>query len=331
MPDSSLSLSDVRAAARRIAGLAHRTPLKPSPALSARLGRPIHLKLESMQDTGAFKVRGAASTILNLPERTRRRGVIAVSSGNHGRAVAHVAQRLGIPAVVCLTRLVPAVKVAGVEALGAEVHADAPDQAAATRQAMALADERGLTYVDPFDHRDVVAGQGTVGLELLDQRPSLDTIVVPVGGGGLIAGIGVAAHALRPGLRLIGVTNDRDPAMRLCLEAGRIVPVGESPTLADALPGALPEDCRWSFPLCREHVEEIRLVDEEAIARGMAWALHREKLVLEGAGAAGIARLLAEAEAGAEPDLGADVAVVCTGDNVDTARLLEIAALHPDP
>lgn len=327
MSNSPLSLSDVRAAARRIAGLAHRTPLKPSPALSARLGRPVHLKLESMQDTGAFKVRGAASMILNLAERRRRRGVIAVSSGNHGRAVAHVARRLGIPAVVCLTRQVPAVKVAAVEALGAEVHADAADQAAATRQAMAMADERGLTYVDPFDHRDVVAGQGTIGLELLDQRPSLDTIVVPVGGGGLIAGIGVAAHALQPALRLIGVTNDRDPAMHLCLKAGRIVPVGESPTLADALPGAIPEDNRWSFPLCREHVEEIRLVDEAAIERAMAWALRREKVVLEGGGAVGIAHLLT----GAEPDLGADVAVVCTGDNVETARLLEIAARHPDP
>jgi len=327
MSAAELTLADVRAAARRIAGLVCRTPLKPSLPLARRLGRPIHLKLESMQDTGAFKVRGAASMILSLPERTRRRGVIAVSSGNHGRAVAHVARHLGIPAVVCLTRLVPEVKVAAVAALGAEVHADAADQAAATRQALELARARSLTYVDPFDHREVVAGQGTVALEILEQRPSVDTIVVPVGGGGLIAGIGVAGHALQPSLRLIGVTNDREPAMYECLKAGRIVPVGESPTLADALPGALPADNRWSFRLCQEHVEEIRLVDETAIERGMAWALRREKLVLEGAGAIGIARLLAEAT----PDLGADVVVVCSGDNVDARRLLDVVERHPEP
>jgi threonine dehydratase len=192
---------------------------------------------------------------------------------------------------------------------------------------MALADARGLTYVDPFDHRDVVAGQGTTALEILDQRPSVDTIVVPVGGGGMAAGIGVAGHALQPSLRLIGVTNDREPAMYECLKAGRIVPVGEAPTLAEALPGAVPEDNEWSFRLCQQHVEEIRLVDEAAIERGMAWALRREKLVLEGAGAIGIARLLVESE----PDIGADVAVVCTGDNVDLDQLLEIAVRHPEP
>jgi threonine dehydratase len=166
-----------------------------------------------------------------------------------------------------------------------------------------------------------------VALELLDQRPSLDTVLVPVGGGGLISGIGVAGHALQPALRVIGVTNDGEPAMHRCLEAGRIVPVGEVPTLADALPGAIPESNQWSFRLCREHVEEIRLVSEESIERAMAWALRRERLVLEGAGAVGIASLLSEPD----PDLGADVAVVCTGDNVDIARLLEIAARHPDP
>jgi threonine dehydratase len=327
MSAPDLSLADVRAAARRIAGLACRTPLKPSLALTRRLARPVHLKLESMQDTGAFKVRGAGNMILNLPERARRRGVVAVSSGNHGRAVAHVARHLGIPAVVCLTRLVPGAKVAGVEALGAEVHADAADQAEATRQALALAEDRGLTYVDPFDQRDVIGGQGTVGLEILEQRPSVDTIVVPVGGGGLIAGIGVAGHALQPSLRLIGVTNDREPAMYESLKAGRIVPVGESPTLADALPGALSADNQWSFRLCQQHVEQIRLVDETAIERGMAWAFRREKLYLEGSGAIGIARLLAEAT----PDLGADVVVVCSGDNVDARRLLDVVERHPEP
>lgn len=323
----AITLEDVRASAQRISGLARVTPLKASLALSELLDRPVHLKLESMQDTGAFKLRGAASMILALPEETRRRGVITVSSGNHGRAVAWVARHLGIPAVIYLTRLVPQVKVAAVRSLGAEVNTEAEDQARATVLARELAERRGLTYVDPFDHPDVIAGQGTIALEILAERPSVDTIVVPVGGGGLISGIGLAAHALRADVRIVGVTNDREPAMYECLKAGRIVAVGESPTLADALPGAIPEDNEYTFALCSRHVEQILLVSEEQIAQAMSFALRRERLVLEGGGAAGIAVML-DARA---LELGRDVAVVCSGDNVDTARLLEITQRYPAP
>jgi len=323
----TLGLREVRGAADRIAGLARRTPLKPSTALSRRLDRSVHLKLESRQDTGAFNLRGAANAILSLPPDAQRRGVVTVSSGNHGRALAWVARRLGIPAVVCLTRLVPDVKKAAIRELGAEVLDEPEDQARATDLARQLAEERGLSYVDPFDHPDVIAGQGTTGLEILDERPEVDTLVVPVGGGGLIGGIAVAARALKPEIRIVGVTNDRHPAMYECLRAGRIVPVGEAPTLADALPGAIPSDNQFTFSLCRDHVDEVRLVSERTIARGMAFALRRERLVLEGAGAVGLGLLL---DAPADLDLGADVAVVCTGDNVDVERLLELAREHPD-
>lgn len=321
MRNDDLNLEDVRAAARRIAGIARVTPLKPSAALAERLERPVHLKLESMQDTGAFKLRGAANMISRLSEETRRRGVITVSSGNHGRAVAWVARRFEIPAVVCLTQLVPEVKVEAIRALGAEVIVEASDQAEATVLARELAERRGLTYVDPFDHPDVIAGQGTIALEILAERPTVDTIVVPVGGGGLIAGICVAAHGLQPETRVVGVTNDEEPAMFRCLEAGRIVPVGEVATLADALPGAIPEDNQHTFAICARHVERIELVTERQIGQAMVFALRREKLVLEGGGAAGIALML-DSRA---HELGDDVAVVCSGDNVDTARLLDMA------
>jgi len=324
-PPTEITFEHVQAAARCIAGLARVTPLKPSSVLSELLDRPVHLKLESMQDTGAFKLRGAANMILGLPEETRRHEVITVSSGNHGRAVAWVARSLEIPAVICLTRMVPQVKVEAIRDLGAEVIVEAADQAEATVLARDLAERRCLTYVDPFDHPDVIAGQGTVGLEILSERPSVDTIVIPVGGGGLISGIGLAAHGLRPEIRIVGVSNDEEPAMYKCLEAGRIVPVGEAPTLADALPGAIPEDNQYTFALCSRHVERILLVSEEQIANAMVFALRREKLVLEGGGAAGIALLL-------DPrarDLGDDIAVICSGDNVDIARLLEMAQREP--
>lgn len=317
----------MRAASERIQGLVRETPLKPSLALSERLDTIVHLKLETMQDTGAFKVRGATNAILGLPEVSRRVGVVAVSSGNHGRAVAWVARSLDIPAVICLTRLVPEVKVRTIQALGAEVITDLADQADATRVARELARERGLSYIDPFDDRAVIAGQGTVALEILKQRPSVDQLIVPVGGGGLISGIAVAAHALRPDLRIIGVTNDRKPAMWECLQAGRIVAVGEEATLADALPGDIPPDNEYTFELCRQHVETIHLVGETAIARAMAFALRRERIVVEGAGAVGLALLL---EPRTDLELGRDIVVVCTGDNVMPDRLIQLAQEHPD-
>jgi threonine dehydratase len=323
----NLGIRDVREAADRIAGLARRTPLKPSTALTRRLGRPVHLKLESMQSTGAFKLRGAANALLSLAPDARSRGVVTVSSGNHGRAVAWVASRLGIPAVVCLTRLVSEVKRSAIRELGAEVLDEPDDQEQATALARRLSQERGLSYVDPFDQREVIAGQGTTGLEILEERPEVDTLVVPVGGGGLIGGIAVAARALKPGIRIVGVTNDRHPAMYECLRAGRIVPVGEAPTLADALPGAIPADNAYTFALCRDLVTELRLVTERTIARGMAFALRRERLVLEGAGAVGLGLLL---DAPRDLELGRDVAVVCSGDNVDVERLLELARDHRD-
>lgn len=315
-----ITVEDIRAAQKRIAGVACRTPLKPSQDLSQRLSKPVYLKLETAQATGAFKLRGAANAVLNLDEEARKRGVCTFSSGNHGRALAYVARETGVPAVICLSELVPAVKVEGIRSLGAEVVVSGPDQDIAERAAHELAEQRGLTYISPFDHPDVIAGQGTIALEILEQCPEVDTLVVQVSGGGLMGGIAIAARALKPEIRLLGVSQALGPGMYESLEAGRIVEVEESPTLADALQGGLGHGNRYTFELGRRFIDRILLLSEEQLGRAMSYAFHKEKLVLEGAGAAAIGALL---EDEIQPYLGNTVVALCTGDNVAPETLLE--------
>lgn len=319
---SSISLEDVRAAHERIRGLAIETPLKPAYSLSQRLGRPVHLKLETTQPTGAFKLRGAANAVLSLPPEIRRRGVVTMSSGNHGQALAYVAAALGIPCVICLSEQVPPAKIEGIRRHGAECRVTGRDQNSATLQAHQIASKDGLTYISPFDEASVIAGQGTIALEILQQAPQVDTLIVPVSGGGLIGGIALAARALRPEIRIYGVSQDLGPAMYQSLRAGKIVDVHEEPSWADALQGGIPADNRYTFDLCRRHVDEITLLSEAQIAEAMVYALVHERLVLEGGGAAGIGALLKETPA---LELGEEVAVVLTGDNIDPRRLVQLA------
>lgn len=314
-----ITLADVRAAREQIAGLAIETPLKPSYTLAERVGRPVHLKLETTQPTGAFKLRGAANAVLSLPEEVRRRGVITMSSGNHGQALAYVAGALQIPVIVCLSEQVPAIKVEGIRRRGAEVVITGHDQESATENALCLAADNGMTYVSPFDEATVIAGQGTIALEVLDQAPGVDTLIVPVSGGGLMGGVALAARALRPDIRLIGVSQALGPAMHESIRADKIVEVVEEPSLADALQGGIPADNRYTFPLCRDLIDEIILLSEEEIASAMVYALLHERLVLEGGGAVGIGALLTDSLA---PRLGKEVAVILSGDNLDPRRLI---------
>ena len=295
-------------------------PLKPSEHLSRQLGKKVLLKLETAQATGAFKLRGAANAILNLDEEARRRGVCTFSSGNHGRAIAYVARATGVPAVICLSELVPKIKVEGIRSLGAEVVVSGPDQDVAERAAHELARQRGLMYISPFDHPDVIAGQGTIALEILEQCPEVDTLVVQVSGGGLLGGIAIAARALKPEIRLLGVSQALGPGMYDSLAAGKVVEVEESPTLADALQGGLGQGNRYTFELGRRFIEKIFLLSEEQLGRAMAYAFYKEKLVLEGAGAAALG-ILQEEEI--RPYLGNTIAALCTGDNVAPETLLE--------
>lgn len=318
--ESKVSSEDVIAARERIAPLVRRTPLIPSPALSERTGAEVHLKLETLQDTGSFKVRGAANKILSLDDAARRRGVVTVSTGNHGRAVAHVARRAGSRAVVCLSAMVPRDKVEAIEAAGGEVVIHGRSQDEAAEEAERLREARDLTMVNPFDDPQVIAGQGTIGLELLEDLPDVETVLVPVSGGGLVSGIALVLKAARPEVRVVGVSMERGAAMYESQKAGQPVLVEEYESLADSLGGGIFLDNRFTFDLVRAHVDDLVLVSEAEIARAMAFALSRERLVVEGAGAVGIAALLA-GRAGA---LHGKVAVILSGGNVDADVLLKV-------
>lgn len=314
------SFADVLAARARIAPLATRTPLRISAALTERLGAPVFLKLETTQPTGAFKVRGAANKMLSLSAPERARGVITASTGNHGRAVAYVARAIGARCVVCLSNLVPANKIAAIRALGAEVDVGGASQDEAFLRVHARAREEGFIIVDPFDDALVVAGQGTIGLEIVEDQPEIATIVVPVSGGGLAAGIALAAKQLRPGVRVIGVSSDRGPAMKRSLDAGRPIEVPEEPSLADSLGGGIGLENRVTFRLVRDLVDEIRLVSDAQVAEAIRFAFRHERLVLEGAAATPLAVLLASPRG----SLKGPIVCIATGDNIDPDLFLKI-------
>jgi len=310
--ESAITLADVYAARRRIAGRVARTPLVPSPSLSERAGVPVHLKLEQRQVTGSFKLRGATSALLAFPEDARARGVTAASTGNHGRGLAYAAKAAGVRCVVCMSRLVPANKVEGIRALGAEIRVVGRSQDDAQAEVDRLVAEEGLAALPPFDHPDIVAGQGTLGLELVEDLPELASVLVPLSGGGLISGVALAVKAAQPGAEVIGISMARGAAMHASQRAGRPVPVEELPTLADSLGGGIGLDNRWTFGMVRDLVEDIVLLEEAEIAAAIRHAYWREQEVVEGGGAVGIGALLAGKVRPRGP-----TAVVISGRNID--------------
>lgn len=317
-----LSLRDMYVARQKLAGVVRRTPLIEATGLGKSLAANIVLKAENLQHTGSFKIRGAMNKFSSLSPAERARGVIAVSTGNHGRAVSYVAQQMGVPAVVCLSEAVPENKLSAIRDLGAELVMGGKTYDAAAERAQALQRERGLTMVHPFDDPLVIAGQGTIGIEILEDFPAIDTVVVPLSGGGLISGIGLALKTARRRTRVIGVTMDRGPAMVESLKAGKIVGVMEEPTLADALAGGIGRDNHYTFQMVQALVDETVLVSEHEIAAAMAYALEEHNLVLEGAGAVGLSALLHE-----KVDVtGNQVAVVLSGGNVDVNALVRIVS-----
>lgn len=317
----TLTLADILAAARVIEGVADNTPLVPSPFLSARTGHEVLLKLENMQPIGAFKLRGALNAIATLPHGIA--GVTCCSTGNHGRGVAYGARARGMRAVICMSELVPQAKVDGIRALGAEVRIVGRSQDDALAESQRLAREEGLAEISPFDDPKVIAGQGTIGLEMLSARPDLDCLLIPLSGGGLAAGIAVAARAIRPDIRLIGISMDRGAAMYASIRAGRPVEVEEVESLADSLGGGIGFDNRLSFPLCRDLLDEVVLVSEEEIYRAMQALYYEDRIVAEGACVVGIAALLS-----GKVTLTGPTATVITGRNLDMTRHAEIMAGH---
>lgn len=317
----SLTLDDIRAAAARIKGHVAATPLLRDDALSARLGQPVLMKCEFAQPTGAFKLRGATNAVRALGRGAR--GVVTASTGNHGRALAHAARALGLPATVCLSRLVPGNKVAAIRALGAEIRiiGDSQDQAMA-EVARAVADQ-GLTQIPPFDHPDVIAGQGSIGLEIGQRGDWPEAVLVPLSGGGLAAGIAVALKAMSPATRIIGISMENGAAMAASLRAGHPVAVTEVETLADSLGGGIGLDNRLTFALCRDLLDGVLLVSEPEIAAAIRH-LGRAGHVVEGAGAVGHAALLS----GKFTPQGPTVTIL-SGGNIDPAlhaRLMRAVA-----
>jgi len=301
-----------------------KTPLVSSPALAKLSGSEITLKLENLQETGSFKPRGAANKILSLNPEVRERGIITVSSGNHGRAVAYVAHRLGLRALVFLADNVPANKLNAIQKLGAEVIVQGKTYEEASEEAYRLMAKEGLEMIHPYNDPAVIAGQGTIGLELLDEFPALDTVIVPLSGGGLLGGIAFALKSADPGIHVVGVSMERGPAMVESLRAGRVVEIVEEPTLADALAGNI-HPCDYTFPLVQKTIDETVLVSEEEIASAMNFALEEHHLVVEGGGAVALAALIS----GKVKHLGKHVAVVVSGGNVDMSVLLKVAREHP--
>ena len=321
---SAPTIADVLEARRAIAGLAARTPLVRADAFSEQLRQEVLLKLETLQPIGAFKIRGAANALLKLSLDERRRGVICASTGNHGRGVAWVARALGINATICLSALVPEERAKAIEALGAKVRRVGGAQDDAMEEVARAVAKEGMTDVSPFDDPRVIAGQGTIGLELLEDRPDLEAILVPLSGGGLAGGIALAAKALKPGIRVIGITMDRGAAMHESIAAGKPVPVEEVPTLADSLGGGIGLDNRWTFDLCRRLLDETVLVSESEIYRAIRYLLLSERQVAEGSAAVGAAALLAGKVA-----LRGPTALVISGRNIRAEPLARIAAGQP--
>lgn len=288
---SSFSLADVYRARQRLAGRVALTPLVASATLSACVGAPVYFKLETVQPTGSFKLRGATNAVAHLAESGVKR-VVTASTGNHGRALAYAAHALGMESAVCMSSLVPQNKVDAVAALGARVVIAGKSQDEAQIEAQRLMREEGYAFVPPFDDLRVIAGQATIGLEILEALPDTATLVVPLSGGGLFSGAAFAAKQIRPDVRAIGVSMARGAAMHASLAAGHPVDVEESQTLADSLGGGIGLDNRHTFALTRALADEIILLGEPSIARGVAHAYREERLVVEGAGAVGMAALL---------------------------------------
>ena len=311
-----VSLADIEAAARRIHGAVVRTPTLFSRALSERLGATVFLKLENFQHVGAYKERGALNKLLLMDEATRSRGVITASAGNHAQALAYHARRLGVPAVIVMPEPTPVVKVSQTEAHGAEIvlHGGLFDEAYA--EALRLADARALTFVHPFDDLEVIAGAGTVALELLADAPELDAIVVPIGGGGLIAGVGTAARALKPGIEVIGVQAELFPSMYAKFTRQTLPCAGD--TIAEGIvvktPGLL------TSGIVNHVVDDILLVAERHLEAAIGLLVRSARTVAEGAGAAGVAALLAHPQRLE----GRKVGVIVTGGNIDAHLLANV-------
>jgi len=314
----SVTLAMIEAARERIGDAIHLSPCQLSHYLSEHIGLPIYLKLENLQRTGSFKERGALNKLLTLTDEERKRGVIAASAGNHAQGVAFHATKLGIRSQIVMPQATPLVKVVSTREFGAEVILHGANYDEACEEALARCTQQGLTFIHPFDDPMVIAGQGTIGLELLEQIPELEAVVVPIGGGGLIGGIACALKERNPKIRVIGVEPEKLPSMLRAREAGRPITLAPQATIADGIAVRRAGDV--TLPLVSRYVDEIVTVDDEEIASAILMLLEQEKTLAEGAGAAALAALLQ-----AKTNLRhRRTAVLVCGGNIDVTLLAKI-------
>ncbi|MGE5099006.1 MAG: threonine ammonia-lyase [Deltaproteobacteria bacterium] len=313
---SDLRATDVLAAADRIRALIKRTPLVRSTALSEIAGGDVFLKLENEQTTGSFKLRGALNVLSTLSAEARTRGVVASSAGNHGLGVAYAAKHFGVQATIFVPSTAPKVKRDGIIALGATIDTSQPDYDAAMDAAKAFAAQRGATFINPCLGEMLLAGQGTVALEILGDIPDLATLVVNVGGGGLLGGCASLVRAAAPAVRIVGAQSENTAAMSRSLAAGRLVEIESVPTLADGLAGQIDDE---AFDIGRRGLDDIVVLSEAEIGRAIAWLWTEEHQRVEGAGACGVGAVLLGRVRVATP-----AAIVVSGGNIDPAKLERI-------
>jgi threonine dehydratase len=306
--------TQVLAAAARIAPYIRHTELLPSPPLSLIAGSDVLLKLECRQTTGSYKLRGASNVLLTLPDAARARGVVASSAGNHGLGIAYAARTLGIAATIFVPETAPAIKRDGIAALGATIDASQPHYDAAMAAAILFAEARGSTFINPCLGNMLLAGQGTVALEILAERPDLGTLIVSVGGGGLLGGCASLLRAIAPRVRIVGAQSENTAAMARSVGARRVVEIDYLPTLADGLAGQIDAD---GLDIGLHALDDIVTVAEDDIGRAILWLENSHGLRVEGAGAVGVAAL----RAGAFGALAGPVAVILSGGNIDPTRL----------
>jgi len=325
MTNAHIPYGAIVEAGRRIEGRVLKAPLRLSPALSTISGNPVHLKLEHYQLTGSFKLRGATNAILCLDDAQRRRGVVGVSTGNHGRGLAHAAREAGIGCTICMSSLVPANKVEAIEAAGAEIRIVGASQDDAQVEVDRLVSHEGMVMIPPFDHPEVIAGQGTIGLEILDQCPEVSTIVVPLSGGGLISGLALAAKTISKAVRVIGVSMSRGAAMHDSQNAGKPIQVQELASIADSLGGGIGLDNTYTFNMVRDLVDDIVLLSEAEIIAGIRHAYWNEGEIVEGAGAVAIGAMIAGHIKPSGPTV-----LVATGKNIDLKLHHQIISGTPE-
>ena len=318
-PALPVTFSDILAASQRIQPYILHTPLIHSQYLSEKCSIPVQLKLECLQPTGSFKIRGAANRLLQLSPEEKQRGVITVSSGNHGKALAYTTARLGIPATVFLSEHTPSNKVEAIRKTGATtiVTGNCYDEAEAA--ASDYEQKHNLVYIPSFDNLQIIAGQGTIALEIFEDAPETRHVIFPLSGGGMGSGIGIAARSQTPPASIWGISMERAPVMVRSLESGRVLTLPEEDTLADGLKGGLGITNQYTFRLCQQLVDHTALVSEEEIGMAVAFLYKEHHLAVEGSGAVGVAALLSGK---VKPD--GPSAVVISGSNIDLPVLIEL-------